>query len=107
MELFLLGPVEATLDGRPVPLGATKQRAVLALRANETVSLERLVDGLWGEEPPPAAKMVQRLRRLLADVPLVIDRTVVVTSRRAANLRFPAYCPIRSRSAEQGNRPRR
>ena len=42
MKLQLLGPVEATLAGRPVPLGAAKQRAVLAmlaLRANEVAEL--------------------------------------------------------------------
>jgi peptide/nickel transport system substrate-binding protein len=74
IDLQLLGPVEATLDGRPVPLGATKQRALLAmlaLDANATVSVDRLVDGLWGDDPPAtAAKMVQlyvsQLRRLLA-----------------------------------------
>src|SRR4051812_38580955 len=73
-DLQLLGPVEATLDGRPIPLGATKQRAVLAMLAlhpNATVSVDRLVDGLWGEDPPATApKMVQlyvsQLRRLLA-----------------------------------------
>jgi peptide/nickel transport system substrate-binding protein len=71
--LHLLGPVEATLEGRRVPLGATKQRALLALLAlyaNATLSTDRLVDGLWGETPPAtAAKMVQlyvsQLRRLL------------------------------------------
>ena len=45
---------------------------MLALSANTTVSVERLVEGLWGEEPPPtAAKMVQQyvsqLRRLLPE----------------------------------------
>lgn len=63
MDLHLLGPVEATLDGRPIPLGATKQRAVLAMLAlapNATVPVDRLVDGLWGEDPPASApKMVQ------------------------------------------------
>ena len=55
MNLQLLGPVEATLAGRPIPLGTTKQRAVLAMLAlepNATVSVDRLIDGLWGEEPP-------------------------------------------------------
>src|SRR4051794_38688274 len=74
MDLHLLGPVEATLDGRPIPLGATKQRALLAmlaLQANATVPVDRLVDGLWGEDPPATApKMVQlyvsHLRRLLS-----------------------------------------
>jgi peptide/nickel transport system substrate-binding protein len=73
MDLQLLGPVEATLDGRPIPLGATKQRALLAmlgLHANATLSMDRLVDGLWGDDPPATAeKMVQlyvsQLRRVL------------------------------------------
>ena len=72
MDLQLLGPVEATVQGRPIPLGATKQRAllaILALHVNSTVSNEFLVDALWGEEPPATApKMVQlyvsQLRRL-------------------------------------------
>ncbi|HET8988257.1 MAG TPA: AfsR/SARP family transcriptional regulator, partial [Humibacillus sp.] len=63
MDLFLLGPIEARLDGRPIELGARKQRAVLAMLALEvgrTVSADRLAEGLWGEQPPPSsAKMVQ------------------------------------------------
>jgi DNA-binding SARP family transcriptional activator/DNA-binding beta-propeller fold protein YncE len=46
-----------------LPLGGTKQRAVLALlllRANEVVPLDRLIDELWGESPPDsAANIVQ------------------------------------------------
>ncbi len=75
LKLQLLGPVEATIDGRPISLGPKKQRgllAVLALHANETVSVDRLVDALWGDRPPATArKMVQlyisQLRRLLAE----------------------------------------
>src|SRR3954469_23488472 len=74
MDLRLLGPVEAYVDGRPVALGPPKQRALLAmlaLDASRTVSADRLVDGLWGDDPPASApKMVQlyvsQLRRLLA-----------------------------------------
>jgi YVTN family beta-propeller protein len=73
VSLQLLGPVEATFDGRRIPLGAAKQRALLAmlaLEANAAVSRERLVHGLWGDDPPATAdKMVQlyvsQLRRLL------------------------------------------
>ncbi len=69
----MLGPFSVLLNGRTAKLAGPKQRAVLsllALNANTTVSLERLIDGLWGEEPPStAAKMVQQyvsqLRRLL------------------------------------------
>src|SRR4051794_13640694 len=75
MQILVLGHLEATVDDRPVALGGAKQRAVLAmlgLEANRPVSADRLIEGLWGEEPPPsAAKMVQnyvlRLRKALAD----------------------------------------
>jgi DNA-binding SARP family transcriptional activator len=61
------------IDDRVVPLGGSKQRAVLAmlaLRANRTVGADELIDGLWGERPPAsAAKNVQlyvsRLRKAL------------------------------------------
>jgi YVTN family beta-propeller protein len=63
VDLRLLGPVEVRLEDGPVELGPRKQRAVLAmlaLQAGRTVSADRLVEGLWGEEPPSsAAKMVQ------------------------------------------------
>jgi ABC-type transport system substrate-binding protein/DNA-binding SARP family transcriptional activator/outer membrane protein assembly factor BamB len=63
MDLRLLGPVEARLGGRALPLGPPKQRAVLAMLARapgHTVSVDELASGLWGEQPPAsAAKMVQ------------------------------------------------
>ena len=74
MQIRVLGHLEASVDDRPVALGGAKQRAVLAmlgLEANRAVSADRLVEGLWGEEPPrSAAKMLQnyvwRLRKVLA-----------------------------------------
>ena len=73
MEVRLLGAVELEVGGHATPISAAKQRgmlAMLALRANETVTADRLMEGLWGEEPPPSApKLVQRhvseLRRLM------------------------------------------
>ena len=59
MEFGILGHVEARRDGRDVPIGGTKVRALLAillLRANEVVSRDRLIEGLWGESPPPSAE---------------------------------------------------
>ncbi len=75
MQIRVLGHLEASVDDRPVALGGAKQRAVLAmlgLEANRAVSADRLIEGLWGEHPPPsAAKMVQnyvwRLRKVLGD----------------------------------------
>jgi DNA-binding SARP family transcriptional activator len=74
MQIRVLGHVEANVDDRSIALGGAKQRAVLAmlgLEANRTVTADRLIEGLWGEDPPAsAAKMVQnyiwRLRTVLA-----------------------------------------
>jgi DNA-binding SARP family transcriptional activator len=74
MEFCILGPLEVLQDGAPVALGGSKQRALLALlvlHANEAMTTDRLVEELWGEEPPAtAAKTVQvhvsRLRKALA-----------------------------------------
>lgn len=74
MEFRILGPLEADDDeGRPVPLGGPKQRALVAhllLNAGRAVPREQLIDDLWGERvPATAAKMVQvyvaRLRKVL------------------------------------------
>jgi predicted ATPase/DNA-binding SARP family transcriptional activator len=75
-------------------LGAQKARALLAMLAlnlGSPVSTERLIDGLWGEEPPgSAAKMVQGyvsdLRKALAaggD-----DDAEIVTRGRSYTLRL-------------------
>ena len=74
MEVRVFGALEANVDGRTVPLGASKPRALfamLALHAGSVVSVQRLIEGLWGEHPPATApKLVQvyvsRLRHALA-----------------------------------------
>ncbi|MDP9294304.1 MAG: winged helix-turn-helix domain-containing protein, partial [Actinomycetota bacterium] len=87
-----MGPLEASVDGRPVPLGGAKPRALLAmlaLNAGSTVSSERLIDGLWGEHPPATAtKLVQvyvsQLRKALAAGG---DGAAIVTRGRGYALR--------------------
>ena len=69
----MLGPLEVLDGGRSLPLAGEKQRALLALlviNANRVVPRDRLVDELWGEEPPPTAVTtvqiyVSRLRKVL------------------------------------------
>jgi serine/threonine protein kinase/DNA-binding SARP family transcriptional activator/WD40 repeat protein len=59
VEFHVLGPVEALKDGVSVRLGGPKQRTVLALllaEAAHTVSADRLIDLLWGDEPTPGAR---------------------------------------------------
>ncbi len=58
MDYRILGPLQVEDDGRPVPLGGPKQRALLALlvlRENEVVPRERLIEDLWGEGAPETA----------------------------------------------------
>src|SRR6516162_7381196 len=73
VEFRILGPVEVVNDGRLVALGSLKQRAllvILLLHVNEVVSRERLIDDLWGEQPPETAEAslhtyVSQLRKVL------------------------------------------
>jgi DNA-binding SARP family transcriptional activator len=73
MEFLLLGPLEVRDGDRVVALGGVKQRALLALlllNANRVVPRDRLIDELWGEDPPKTALAsvqvyVSRLRKLL------------------------------------------
>jgi DNA-binding SARP family transcriptional activator len=73
VEFRVLGVLEALEDGLPISLGGPKQRSVLAmllLDLNRSVSTDRLVDGLWGDDPPsrPAATLqvyVSHLRKAL------------------------------------------
>ena len=79
MEFRVLGPFEVLAEGQPVALGGARQRAVLAillLHRGEVVSVDRIVDELWGERPPDTAtKTVQvyvsRLRKALGEGVLV------------------------------------
>ena len=73
VEFRILGPLEV-LDGqRRVELGRPKQRALLAVllvHANQVVALDRLIEELWGEQPPAQATAslqayISNLRRAL------------------------------------------
>jgi predicted ATPase/DNA-binding SARP family transcriptional activator len=73
VEFRILGPLEALVGAGAVPLGPPKQRALLAtllLARGAVVSRDRLVDGLWGSDPPVSAVeslqvYVHKLRRAL------------------------------------------
>ncbi len=58
MEIRLLGPLRLVQGGTVVPLPRRQQRAllaVLALRAGEIVSTDRLIEDLWGADAPRSA----------------------------------------------------
>lgn len=69
----ILGPLSVELGGRAAPLGGRLRRALLAdfaLHANEVISMDRLVEDMWGDHPPidPVNTIqvyIGQLRRLL------------------------------------------
>ena len=73
MRYGILGPLEASEDGRIVEVKGAKQRLLLAmllLHANRVVSSDRLIDALWEEQPPDTGVKalqvhVSQLRKLL------------------------------------------
>ncbi|GLZ55401.1 AfsR/SARP family transcriptional regulator [Actinomycetospora sp. NBRC 106378] len=73
MEIQVLGPLEARVNGRSILPTAAKPRqvlALLALHAGAVVPVSTIVDELWGENPPRSAQTtlqtyVMQLRRLL------------------------------------------
>ena len=73
MDYRVLGPLEVRDGEESLPLAGAKQRALLALlllHANRVLSRDRLIDELWGDEPPATAVTslqvyISRLRKLL------------------------------------------
>jgi DNA-binding SARP family transcriptional activator/streptogramin lyase len=83
MEFLILGPLEALEEGRPVALGGSKQRAVLAillLHAPDVVSRDRLIDELWGASPPETAPTA--LQVYVSQLRKILGRETIVTRPR-------------------------
>src|SRR2546421_5791682 len=110
MDFRILGSLEVEETGRAIPLGGPKQRALLAvllLNANRSVSLDRLVDALWGERPPQTAATtihvyVSQLRKILGRERLVTQKpgyVLQVTSDELDLARFERLT-VRARRAD-------
>ncbi len=98
MEVAVLGPVGVTLAAQPVDLGTPKQRALvaaLALGRGRPVSVDAIVDLLWGDDPPPGVTAtlqayVSQLRRVLEpERARRAPATVLVTVAPGYALRVP------------------
>jgi DNA-binding SARP family transcriptional activator len=84
-DFRILGPLEVTADAGPIALGGQKQRALLALlllEANRVVSVDRILDALWGEQPPRTA--VTSLQNLVSQLRKALGAEVLET-------RMPGY----------------
>lgn len=72
-EYGILGPVEVRRNGDVIELSRPKLRALLAvllLDADHVVPRDRLIDSLWGDDPPPTVDaalhtLVSQLRKAL------------------------------------------
>ncbi|MFJ8436982.1 BTAD domain-containing putative transcriptional regulator [Kitasatospora sp. NPDC094019] len=69
MDIRLLGEVEVRSAGRPLGVGTPQQQVVLAVlvvNARRPVSMEALVDRVWGHEPPagPRTALYAHLSRI-------------------------------------------
>src|SRR5881392_1432530 len=73
MDFRILGPLEVEADGQAFSIGSRQPRALLTvmlLDANRVVSRDRLMEALWGDEPPERATnalqvYVSQLRKAL------------------------------------------
>lgn len=87
MEFRLLGAVEAWSGERLLHLGPRQQRfvlAVLALKVNQLVPVDRLVDLTWPDSPPQTARhaihvRVSQLRTVLASAAADRDGVEITT----------------------------
>ena len=104
IEVRLLGPLEVAVPEGPVEFEGAKQRRLfvaLALRAPEPVSVDALVEAVWGDQAPDGRdqalqKQVSRLRarvgerlpvrRRAAGYALEIDREAIDSRRFEAQL---------------------
>ena len=78
LRFGVLGPLQMSANGTDLPLGASKQRAVLAMlliNRNRIVPADTLIDAVWQQRPPPEARgslhaHISRLRRLVSEAGL-------------------------------------
>jgi DNA-binding SARP family transcriptional activator len=59
LHFRILGPLSASVQGRPIPIGGSRQRTILAmllLHPGNVVSVDALVEAVWNGRPPATAR---------------------------------------------------
>jgi SARP family transcriptional regulator, regulator of embCAB operon len=92
IDIKILGPLVATVDGVSIVPTAPKQRqvlAILALNAGRLVTVAQIVEEMWDQDPPriPVASLQtyilhirRKIERALANPPPGSSRAVLVTA---------------------------
>src|SRR5215475_13072896 len=65
MDYRILGPLEVSHEGSLLDVGGPRHRrllSVLLVNAGDVVSAERLINALWGEDPPNSAPSMLHVR---------------------------------------------
>src|SRR4051812_29489902 len=113
----VLGPLEVGADGARTAVAAPKQRTILAclaLRPNQVVACETLIDTLWPDVKPANARMavlnyVARLRRTLGPAAERVQtanggyRLVIRESAELDHLQAAALETVARRAFEAGD----
>jgi len=78
VEIRLFGALKVVVDGRTLPVGGRGERTLLALlacSAGRVVSVDRLIDALWGEDLPsrPLSALQVRVSKLRGQVGDVVS----------------------------------
>ncbi|MFD9436352.1 BTAD domain-containing putative transcriptional regulator [Streptomyces sp. NPDC060002] len=116
LRIRVLGSLGADVGGRPVELGAPRQRAVLSLliaARGSVVPVDRMAEELWRGAPPAKATVslhayVSNLRRSLEPGrPARAPATVLVTAPPGYALRLPRHAVDAWRFEDRVNRARR
>jgi predicted ATPase/DNA-binding SARP family transcriptional activator len=113
IEFRLLGPPDVLVGGRVVAIGSLQQRAILLallLARDAVVSTDRLIDVVWGDEPPASAPatlrgLVWRLRKRLEVVDIVsrADGYLLTAGDDAVDARRFEALVAQGRDAAEGN----
>jgi DNA-binding SARP family transcriptional activator/DNA-binding beta-propeller fold protein YncE len=83
MDFRILGPLEVVADGQVLAIGSRQPRALLTallLDANHVVSRDRLIEALWGDEPPERA--TNALQVYVSQLRKALGAALIVTQSR-------------------------
>ncbi len=89
MEFRILGPLEVLEQGQRLSLPGARERAAgfLLLHGGEVVSADRLIDELWGEQPPETARKSLQVR--VAGIRKALGPEVVLMSGGGYTVTIP------------------